>query len=92
MSEQISGPTECTKESFCAAMYRHLEGENGHHSGMSVATMCSVTTGKFWVGGVIYKRRIRKKGDPGTFLNYCPWCGKSIMWARGDGEASGERG
>lgn len=69
---------KCTQKTWCSSMSARLQEAN--YRGKGLAT-CVVTTlpRTSRVVGVAYKR---DADDSGLMLNFCPWCGARILWAK----------
>lgn len=69
----------CSREGgFCLPMSNRIKGlgERGH--GIFWVTLLNIKDGTTRTGGAKYIANSKDKN--GTMLNFCPWCGASIMW------------
>lgn len=72
---------KCDKDDICGSLLRHLNVEANRGKGLSsvVFTNLAPDAGKLFgatrFAGVAYRD---VASDSGVFINYCPWCGKSL--------------
>lgn len=73
---------KCSKKAFCWALDMHLRASDDENAGMAPLIVTKITgpgTGTERLLGVGYRTKAHRK--PFMF-NFCPWCGRKILWMR----------
>jgi len=68
---------KCTEERYCDVMTAMYQLGPSRARGLQTLVYSDIATGKITRSLVVYKTY---GGDPGTVLNFCPWCGASVRF------------
>lgn len=69
----------CSSAAWCNTLATRLDRKNNRGKGLAPFVVMNLDTGKERVVGVTYKT---SASDSGVLLNFCPWCGQRVTWAR----------
>ena len=73
----------CTSKSLCSTLRERLGGQGPgivHMAMLNLKAKVNSPNKDAYRYLVVYKK---DKKDPGLILNFCPWCGKSILAYQG---------
>lgn len=72
-------PLKCGRARFCRLMENALGNtlSNEHVKGFVAIQVTNMKTFQSRVLGIAYRKSAR---DRGLMINFCPFCGKSILW------------
>lgn len=68
---------KCGNERPCKTLSDRLEVSGHSGKGFQAVEVVNFRTGQTQIIGIQYKTHYK---DRGIMLNYCPWCGKNILW------------